>query len=167
MWSRGSFWCRRRCWHELKRVVSPGHCELTLGFGCVGNHLKPLSSIAMKAHALLWPNRACDPVKESLIELGAPFIQSAWTGDRAESWYLEFLAVDPGSQGKGVGKVLVQWGLDQAEREGVCASVISAEGKDGFYMKCGFDVVDGYAGMGEGNPLGGVPGGNMLWRMPK
>lgn len=123
----------------------------------------------MRAHALIYPNRACDPAKENLIERGAPFLESAWTGDRAESWYLEFLAVDPEFQGNGVGKILVQWGLTQAGKEGVCASVISAEGKDGFYRNCGFDLVDGFAGMGEGNPLGGVSGGgaNMLWRMPR
>ncbi|CAN8096463.1 unnamed protein product [Discula destructiva] len=129
--------------------------------------LKPLSQAAMSLHGLIWPNRACDPANENIIERGAPFLDSAWTGARQESWYLEFLAVEPHWQGKGVGKKLVQRGLKMAEDEGVCASVISAEGKDGFYRKCGFDVVDGRAGMGEGNPLSDIPGGNILWRMPK
>lgn len=121
----------------------------------------------MKVHALLWPNRACDPEKEDIIQRAHPFIDRAWTGERNESWYLDLLAVHPDHQGKGIGRRLVQWGLSRAEEEGICASVISAKGKDAFYQKCGYDLQDGCAGMGDGNPLADVAGGNMWWRMPK
>lgn len=121
----------------------------------------------MRAHALIWPNRASDPKKEDLIERTYPYFQDIWSGERAESWYLELLAVHPDFHGKGIGKVLVQWGLDQAEKEGICASLISATGKDPFYQKCGFDIQLGSATMGEGNPLAGFRTANMFWKMPK
>lgn len=121
----------------------------------------------MRAHAWMWPNRACDPAHEDVLERAHPYLVDAWSGARAESWYLEYLAVHPSAQGRGVGRALVRWGLRRAEEDGVCASVISAKGKDPFYQKCGFDVQDGRAGEGEGNPLAGVEGGNMWWKMPR
>lgn len=120
----------------------------------------------MKVHAIIWPNRACDPAKEDVLQRADVFIEQAWTGPRSESWYLDFLAVHPNYQGKGIGRKLVLWGLERAEQEGICASVISAWGKDAFYQKCGFNIQDGRAGAGEGNPLADVSGGNMWWKMP-
>lgn len=53
-----------------------------------------------------------------------------------------------------------------AEKEGWCASVISAEGKEGFYQSCGFDVGPvGRSGEGgKGNMLWDVPGGLVFFR---
>jgi GNAT superfamily N-acetyltransferase len=122
----------------------------------------------MSIHKWLWPNRAADPKQEDIIERAYPCFDGIWSGDRAESWYLEQLAVHPSFQGKGVGYKLVQWGLEQAQNEGVVASVVSALGKNDFYRKCGFDVQDGSACEdGEGNPLKGVEGGDVFWRWPK
>lgn len=121
----------------------------------------------MKVHARIWPNRAGDPNKIDLFERTAPFHQHLWSGDREESWYLEVLGVHPDYQGRGIGNNLVQWGLDQAERENICASVMSASGKDAFYQKCGFNVQDGRGGMGEGDPMAELEGGNIWWKMPE
>lgn len=125
-----------------------------------------MSTVAMKVHALIWPNRACDPAQEDIVQRAHPFIEQAWTGKRSESWYLDFLAIHPDYQGKGIGRKLVLWGLKRAEEDEICASVISAAGKDPFYQKCGFDIQDGRAGAGESNPLADVAGGNMWWKMP-
>ncbi|KAF3352579.1 hypothetical protein VDGD_08283 [Verticillium dahliae] len=130
------------------------------------NSLKPLSSLAMKAHAWLWPSRAVDAKEEDIIERAYPFFDDIWTGKRAESWYLEAVAVRPDFQGQGVGYKLVQWGIQRAREEGICASVSSAKGKDGFYTKCGFDEQYGSARQGEGNPLAEVEGANMFWKWP-
>ena len=48
----------------------------------------------------------------------------------------------------------------------MAASVISADGKEGFYQRCGFDVGPvGWSGEGgEGNPLKDVPGGYVFVR---
>lgn len=107
-----------------------------------------------------------DPSKEDILERGFPHIAELWSGPRAETWYLEALAVDPKYQGQGCGRELVEWGLEQAAKEGVCASVISADGKESFYQKCGFDVQEGWGGQGEGNPLSDAAGGLIFWKEP-
>lgn len=121
----------------------------------------------MKFHAWMWPNRAADPKQEDVIERAYPCFDTIWSGKRAESWYLEALAVRPDFQGRDVGKKLVKWGLDKAQAEGVVASVVSAYGKDGFYIKCGFDEQYGSAKQGEGNPLADVAGSDIYWRWPR
>ncbi|KAI0126748.1 acyl-CoA N-acyltransferase [Xylariales sp. AK1849] len=133
------------------------------------NLLKPPLASAMKVHAVIWPNKACNPEYEDILERAQPYSKTLWSGDREESWYLDWLAVRPDFQRMGIGRKLVQWGLDQAAKDEICASVISALGKDGFYQDCGFDELKGSASMGVGNPLAAadVPGGNIWWRMPK
>lgn len=125
-----------------------------------------MTTITMRLHAIIWPNRAADPDKIDILERAHPFYEHMWSGDREESWYLHILGVHPEYQGHGVGRKLVQWGLDRAQSEGVCASVMAAKGKDGFYQKCGYTIQDGSGGMGEGNPLSNVEGGNMWWTTP-
>ncbi|KAH7202824.1 hypothetical protein BKA60DRAFT_600665 [Fusarium oxysporum] len=131
------------------------------------NLLKPLSSIAMNIHAWAWPNRASDPKEEDIIERAYPHFEDIWSGKRAESWYLEGLAVRPDFQRRNVGRKLVQWGLEQAKAEGICASVVSAFGTEEFYKKCGFDEQYGSARQGEGNPLADIEGADMFWKWPE
>lgn len=141
---------------------------LQLTYICVpGTLVRPLASFAMKIGSFIWPNRAADPEKEDILERAYPFLEGCWSGERAESWYLELLAVHPDFQGKGIGRMLVHNGFEQSDSEGVWTSVISTKGKESFYQKCGFDIEDGHVGMGEGNPLAGADGGRMFWRLPK
>jgi predicted N-acetyltransferase YhbS len=69
--------------------------------------------------------------------------------------------VHPDYQGKGHGQALVKWGVDESAREGVCACVIAADGKDGFYGKFGFVKV----GMANVGPLAenGIKGGTIMF----
>jgi GNAT superfamily N-acetyltransferase len=121
-----------------------------------------------KAHAYLYPNRACSPADEDILERAYGVFGSVWSGDRAESWYLEWLAVDPAHQGRGVGKKLAEWGIKKAEEEQIWASVASTRGKEPFYQKvCGFDEEYWSASMGEGNPLKEWGAGRIFWRRPK
>ncbi|KAF4455586.1 hypothetical protein F53441_2110 [Fusarium austroafricanum] len=131
------------------------------------NLLKPLSSLAMSIQSWTQPSRAVDPKEEDIIERAYPCFDKIWSGKRAESWYLEALAVHPDFQRKNVGRQLVQWGLERADHDGVCASVVSALGKDDFYRKCGFDEQLGTARDGEGNPLVDVEGANIFWKWPE
>ncbi|KAJ4248404.1 hypothetical protein NW762_012741 [Fusarium torreyae] len=147
--------------------LGDGGKKLELPYLDPRNLLKPLSSAAMYIHAWVWPSRATDPKEEDIVERGYPYFEDIWSGERGESWYLEGLAVRPDFQGKGVGRQLVKWGLEQAQAEGVCASVVCALGTDEFYAKCGFDEQYGRAGQGEGNPLADVAGADMRWRWPK
>lgn len=127
-----------------------------------------LMSVVMRIHAWVWPNRAADPNDEDVLERAISVVSGqAWTGDRADCWYLAVLAVHPDFQNQGIGRMLVEWGLDRAREEGVHASVISATGKEPFYQKCGFHEEDGHVGDGENNPLNGCRGGRMFWVVPE
>jgi GNAT superfamily N-acetyltransferase len=110
-------------------------------------------------------NRAANPAYAEAFEQASVLTQGYWTGARAETWYLEFLIVDPSHQRKGLGRKLVRYGVDLADEDGVCASVIASEAGDGLYVSCGFEPV-GYMQEGEGNPLRDIPGGRILFREP-
>ncbi|KAH7006527.1 hypothetical protein EDB82DRAFT_493745 [Fusarium venenatum] len=131
------------------------------------NLLKPLSALVMHVRADLSPNRAADLQNEDIIERSYPCFKHIWSRKRAESWYLAALAVNPDFQGQGAGKKLTQWGIEQAQAEGVCASVIAAQGTDEFYKKLGFYEQFGRATDGIGNPLAHVQGSNMYWYWPR
>lgn len=83
-----------------------------------------------------------------------------WIEERVPAeplWYLDQLGVDPSRQGGGLGRALVQFGLDRAAVAGLPAYLETAkEGNVGFYASLGFQVVD------EGT----VPdGGPRIWFM--
>jgi GNAT superfamily N-acetyltransferase len=131
--------------------------------------LQPIFQLywSLLTHFGIQPNRAADQEKEDIIERSYGFLDHIWSADnhRDPVWYLESIAVLPEYQYCGVGRELVRWGLDKAEEEGICCSVISAEGKERFYQRCGFDVGPiGWSGEGEGNPLVTVPGGLVFVR---
>jgi predicted N-acetyltransferase YhbS len=107
----------------------------------------------------MWPNYAADPSKVNVLIESKPFTDHHWSGSREQTWYLDLLAVHPASQGKMFGRELVQWGMDEAKREGVWASVIAAKGKDRFYGRFGFVEV-GRANVG---PLAGIEGGAIMF----
>ncbi|KAF2713195.1 hypothetical protein K504DRAFT_487671 [Pleomassaria siparia CBS 279.74] len=127
----------------------------------------PLTNLTYTVTSYLYPNRALDPTKANILGQSRKYSAHHWAGAREENWYLCLLAVHPDYQGKGFGRELVEWGLQQAERESVYASVRSSDGKDGFYLKTGFDRIVGSSTEGEGNPLAGVKGGSILFRDPK
>ena len=61
----------------------------------------------------------------------------------------------------------MKWGIDQAAQDGICASVISSEGKEHFYGRRGFDTQVGSATAGEGYPIAGAgltTGGMIFFR---
>jgi len=107
----------------------------------------------------IWPNKAADPSKANVLEESEKLTKYYWSGAREQNWYLYLLAVHPASQGKMHGRELVQWGVDEAKNEGVCASVIAAKGKDRFYGRFGFVEV-GRANVG---PLASIEGGAIMF----
>ena len=57
-------------------------------------------------------------------------------------WYLAILAVDPASQGRGIGGALVRRGLQDAARDGLPAYLETATERNvAFYVGLGFSVV--------------------------
>lgn len=95
---------------------------------------------------------------------------------RKNMWSLDLLGIHPKWQGRGYGKELVRWGLEQAKGDRlpdggeVPAVVVSAEGKEVFYQKSGFKEIVGYQteeveSIGEKNPFRsrGIGGGAVIW----
>ncbi|KAK4580139.1 hypothetical protein LTR86_000342 [Recurvomyces mirabilis] len=112
---------------------------------------------------VLPPNRAAHPERIHYLERSYDYISHQWSGPREQCWDIALLAVSPHHQGEGHGKKLMQWGIDQATREELPISVISAYGKDKFYNKLGFTIASGSAQDGEGNPLAGLVKGGLIW----
>lgn len=115
----------------------------------------------LQALDYMWPNRAADPKRVNILEETFPLFAHHWSGSRQQGWFLDMLATHPDYQGQGVGKELVMWGINKAKEENVCASVISALGKEPFYGKCGYVEV-GKANVG---PLAecGIKGGAIMF----
>jgi GNAT superfamily N-acetyltransferase len=95
-----------------------------------------------KASLYLFPNHAADPSRADFLTTAVAASEKYWTGDRAECWDLHVCGVHPEFQGKGIGKQLAMWGVEEAKIEGknVCASVLCGEKNRGFYGKAGLGV---------------------------
>jgi GNAT superfamily N-acetyltransferase len=122
----------------------------------IGNLISPVLNTYHNLSLRLFPNRAADPSRSSFLDSAVAESERYWTGDRAECWDLHVCGVHPDYQGKGVGKALAQWGVQEAEVEGgnVCASVLCGEKNRGFYGKVGLRVqVGGREGKGGGIAL--------------
>lgn len=121
-----------------------------------GNMISPCLQFYQKISLYFFPNRAADPTRASFLDNAVANSEKYWTGDRAECWDLHVCGVDPAYQGKGVGRLLAQWGVEEARKEGadVCASVLCGEKNRGFYGKAGLTVqVGGTKGQGGGIAL--------------
>ncbi|KAK4149786.1 puromycin N-acetyltransferase [Chaetomidium leptoderma] len=78
----------------------------------------------------------------------------------SKMWYLLLLAVDPTQYRRGIGRMLVQHGLDQAAKAGKDAFLVATPNGRGLYLSVGF------CDMEEPFLLGGTPHYSMLWRKP-
>ncbi|KAL7625905.1 hypothetical protein AAE478_005129 [Parahypoxylon ruwenzoriense] len=57
-------------------------------------------------------------------------------------WYLEILGVRKEHQGRGAGKQIVNWGLDQADEAGVEAFLAASPAGAPLYLKLGFELLE-------------------------
>lgn len=102
-------------------------------------------------------DRLARPAIYALADDGGERYQRLWEWvDRrvpAEPlWYLDQLGVDPGRQGEGLGKALVQFGLARATAAGLPAFLETATERNvRFYESLGFRLVE------EGSVPGGGP----------
>lgn len=68
------------------------------------------------------------------------------------SWQLDSIAVQPGLQGRGIGKALIEAGLERARADGTCAFLSTGTAANvTIYARCGFRVYD-EADAPEGGP---------------
>ncbi|KAF2502797.1 hypothetical protein BU16DRAFT_19241 [Lophium mytilinum] len=127
-----------------------------------------LARLYNAVHTFFYPNRAANPAVENILTDSFPYFSHHFTtpASRQEQYFLDVLGILPAYQGRGIGARLVRRGLEAADREGVCAAVMSSDGNDGFYKRAGFDEVVGWATEGEGNPLAKekTTGGAILFR---
>lgn len=63
-------------------------------------------------------------------------------GESKDFWYLASLSCHPDYQRKGLGAALVQWGLEQAEKDGVPVYLEATPMGAFLYKKLGFEEVD-------------------------
>ncbi|GAD96877.1 hypothetical protein FG00117.1 [Paecilomyces variotii No. 5] len=115
--------------------------------------IQSLDAVARIIH----PDRSVSVENKRVFDAEVSNYKHYWSGPRAETWYLSFLAVDPDYQGCGVGRALVQEGIRWGEIDEVCVSLISTECGDGFYRKLGFVDV----GSATEGALKGLRGGNI------
>ena len=102
-----------------------------------GHPENPLN-ITFRQKAASFHNRAADLSKSTVLEDSFGYISHFWSGPREENWALDFLAVHPEFEGKGHGTSLTQWGIEEAKKEMIATSVVSAYQKDSFYERLGF-----------------------------
>ncbi|KAH7382717.1 hypothetical protein DE146DRAFT_728651 [Phaeosphaeria sp. MPI-PUGE-AT-0046c] len=136
------------------RRLGKGGEERELGYWDPRNLVAPLLKTYHNLSLKMWPNRAADPARSTFLDTAVANSEKYWSGDRAECWDLHVCGVDPAFQGKGVGKLLAQWGVREAIKEGdnVVASVLCGEKNRGFYGKAGMEVQVGGSG-GEGGGI--------------
>jgi len=73
-----------------------------------------------------------------------------------DAWILEVLGVHPSAQRRGIGSRLVEYGLEQARRDGVGAFLLTSSREVvPFYTRFGFSVANELA----------VPGGPPMWSL--
>ncbi|KAK4180462.1 acyl-CoA N-acyltransferase [Triangularia setosa] len=79
----------------------------------------------------------------------------------SQMWYLMILGVDPAQKRRGIGKMLVNYGLEQAAKEKRDAFLIATPEGKYLYSSLGFEQV------GEEYLVGDVPHYSMLWKRPR
>uniref|UniRef100_A0A8H7KBB6 N-acetyltransferase domain-containing protein n=1 Tax=Bionectria ochroleuca TaxID=29856 RepID=A0A8H7KBB6_BIOOC len=58
----------------------------------------------------------------------------------AHIWHLEYIGVDPRHQRRGIGKILLNWGIEQAQRQEVDCYMFATPAGRALYEKAGFVV---------------------------
>ncbi|KAF1812169.1 acyl-CoA N-acyltransferase [Eremomyces bilateralis CBS 781.70] len=182
---RAAFWDYRNCLivsvdqdgritgaAEWGRVGRPSALGLKMGLGLglswwdPRRLVAPLVKVWNRIEEWMWPNRAAVPDRLDASSRAAPFFTRHLVGVRSDGWKLSTLGVHPDGHGKGYGRELVRWGLQKAQDEGISAGVITSDGSEQFYRKCGFDVELCKITEGENNPLSEVKGGVIFFKDP-
>ncbi|KAK1757968.1 puromycin N-acetyltransferase [Echria macrotheca] len=76
-------------------------------------------------------------------------------------WYLMILSVDPDFQRRGVGGMLLNWGLEHAKADGKPAFLVATPQGRGLYERHGFKAVS------DAFDMVGTPHFSMLWTPPE
>ncbi|CAP65611.1 uncharacterized protein PODANS_6_11010 [Podospora anserina S mat+] len=110
---------------------------------------------------VLPPSLDQDALKEIFGLMEVVTEQTLGKEGHSQMWYLMILGVDPTQKRRGIGKMLVKHGLEQAAREKRDAFLIATPEGKYLYSLLGFEQV------GEEIALGDVPHYAMLWKRPR
>ncbi|KAG8668141.1 hypothetical protein FPOAC1_007513 [Fusarium poae] len=56
-------------------------------------------------------------------------------------WHLDYIGVGPGNQRRGIGKMLLNWGLERASKEGKDCYLVATEAGRPLYVAAGFEEI--------------------------
>ena len=135
--------------------------RFTRCFDCFLQHALPLG-IVFESHAgrgaavwtppdhgLAWEQHPWNHASvHALADDGGRRYEAFWRWVDAHSpteplWQLDSIAVDPASQGRGIGRALIEFGLAKAHGDGVGAFLSTGTPRNvGIYAKSGFRVVE-------------------------
>lgn len=87
--------------------------------------------LATPKRSLSWPRLRQFETEQKAAKASQP----------ADAWYLSLLGVSPKAQGRGVGKKLLQWGIDRSEEEGVPSSLEATKAGLRLYESMGFERI--------------------------
>ncbi|KAK0671716.1 hypothetical protein QBC41DRAFT_384847 [Cercophora samala] len=107
------------------------------------------------------PSLDQDALREAYRVMEVVTEQTLGKEGHSQMWYLMILGVDPTQKRRGIGKMLVKHGLEQAAREKRDAFLIATPEGKYLYSSLGFEQV------GEQIALGDVPHYAMLWKRPR
>ncbi|KAM0219601.1 hypothetical protein ACHAPA_003388 [Fusarium lateritium] len=94
----------------------------------------------LKLHSFLFPIRGVDNHRLGIYDRVFSTIEPDVLNSprRRSAWYLSSLGVSPDVQGAGYGSLLLQHGLEAADRAGVPTWLVGLRGLDRFYSRFGF-----------------------------
>ncbi|KAI1060067.1 hypothetical protein LB507_011442 [Fusarium sp. FIESC RH6] len=100
----------------------------------------PIMRTVLKFHHYLFPLRTFDAHRLGIYDRVFSTIEPDILNSqrRRSAWYLSSLGVSPDVQGSGYGSLLLQNGLEAADRAGVPTWLVGLRGLDNFYKRYGF-----------------------------
>ncbi|KAM5352335.1 hypothetical protein ACJ41O_005058 [Fusarium nematophilum] len=122
----------------------------------------PFMRSLLNLQSFLFPIPSVDPQRIAIYDRVFSTIEPGilHSPRRRSAWYLSSLAVSPDAQGSGLGSLLLQDGLREADRVGVATWLVGLHGLEAFYSRFGFVEV-ARANVGE---LQDWDGGAVMFR---
>lgn len=129
--------------------------------------IKPIVNFRRQVEEYIWPVRCSDPSAADIFSEMHDSVEAKLEAEdpnpprRKEAWYLSTLGVDPETQGRGIGGLLVRSALkDVIDVEGAACWLVGLKDVEPFYEKFGF-VQIGRANQGR---LADWDGGSIMMR---
>ncbi|KAF4461237.1 puromycin n-acetyltransferase [Fusarium albosuccineum] len=102
--------------------------------------IAPLMRSFLKLQSYFFPIPSVDPQRITIYDRVFSTLEASILNSprRRSAWYLSSLGVSPDAQGNGIGSLLLQDGLREADRAGVLTWLVGLRGLDAFYSRFGY-----------------------------